>query len=126
MAAITAMAPDLVICAVGGNDCLNGTPEGSYKTDLQTVCTTVGAGKIILASHTPIDASGVGGEAARQAYTKYTRDIAVANNAPFVDLTYLQGTYAATQAAGLIAGGSGNHMNDYHSITNFLAEAVIV
>jgi len=122
--AIAAMAPDLVVCAVGGNDCLASTSESSYKTDLQSIVTAVGPGKIILASHTPVNASGAGGEAARQTYTRYTRDVAVTNNVPFVDLTALQGTFSDNNAAGLMA--NGNHMNDYHSITNYLARAVIV
>lgn len=120
--ALANMAPDLTIVVVGGNDANTSTVIATMQSCLASLITTAGAGKVIVASHTPVNIS----EATRRTYTNALKATAKAGNATFVDLTALMGSFAAANGAGLMFNNLHPNANGYIVEAGFMKQAVLM
>jgi lysophospholipase L1-like esterase len=98
---ITQVAPDLSVICLTINDWGNTTDLVTYKTNLQTIVSAaLTTGDVVLVSGVPSSTSSA--SVAQQArYIDVMKQVAVANNTPFINLTQRFVSYDTTNALGL-------------------------
>lgn len=106
-----ALTPNLVILAFGVNEYLQQVSTATYKTNMQAIidrAKTAGADVVMLTGVPNSDTSKATSQAA---YKQAQYDLADTNNLAVIDIDYLWGSYAISNAAPLSLYGDVTHPN---------------
>lgn len=102
IATIKAIAPNLSIIMLGGNDCLFGTSESTFKTNLGAVVdAALASGSVLLVGFTPVNPTTIS-EATQDTYIGYISDVSTTKGVSFLNMKLRTGwtSYAVANAAG--------------------------
>jgi lysophospholipase L1-like esterase len=95
------VAPDLTVISLTINDWSNATDMASYTTYLQAIITAaLTTGDVIIMSGIPSSPTAATTDVQAK-YIDAARQIALANNLPFINLTQRWGSYAVSNALGM-------------------------